>query len=415
MRLPLGAPIFSRDGTLDKGAKLVNVYVESKGERGFVVTRPGISTADASIVGVGHGIFSGAAGLTTAQFPNSLSTAYFANGSVFGTLYIGSVAELNSLVAGSQVTTGLVGLPFYLGSTYYLASHAVGVTSASGWGQVWSASTFTSSFSQYQWTLFSTGLGAASTDPSIGGGAYTIAHQHTDGRIYLASRLGTSQNELAFSANASTWTQFALPGGGVSDGNMGAFLSVSSTLYLFTSRANTVYYSATPSVSSSWDVSSYTTGLTSNFVPSGSAFNTADSTWFIFGNGDNGGEIYRSVAGASSWASVTTLASSLALVTGAAGLYAGVGYIVEPTGKIVSSTDMSTWAAEAVSTKSTNDRTYSFFVSSAPAPIVSQVSTGFNAAGSTYLVSTGTNSTFAVSTQGTLSNPNNAQVDMVYG
>lgn len=56
MRLPLASNLMSRDGTLAKDARLVNCFVESKGEQSAVVSRPGISQKFDLTAGNGNGM-----------------------------------------------------------------------------------------------------------------------------------------------------------------------------------------------------------------------------------------------------------------------------------------------------------------------------------------------------------------------
>lgn len=56
MRLPINHSIESRDGTLDKDAKMVNVYKDVKLGRIAMATRPGISTRTSNLAGFGAGL-----------------------------------------------------------------------------------------------------------------------------------------------------------------------------------------------------------------------------------------------------------------------------------------------------------------------------------------------------------------------
>ena len=55
MRLPLAQQLTTRDGLLDKDSKIVNGYVESKGENSAVFKRPGMTIYLSGTAGTGQG------------------------------------------------------------------------------------------------------------------------------------------------------------------------------------------------------------------------------------------------------------------------------------------------------------------------------------------------------------------------
>lgn len=56
MRLPLAQPIGTRDGTLDKDSKIVNGFVESKGDQSAVFKRPGLTLIGTMGTGTAQGL-----------------------------------------------------------------------------------------------------------------------------------------------------------------------------------------------------------------------------------------------------------------------------------------------------------------------------------------------------------------------
>lgn len=56
MRLPLAQPIGTRDGTLDKDSKIVNGFVESKGDQSAVFKRPGLTLIGTMGSGTAQGL-----------------------------------------------------------------------------------------------------------------------------------------------------------------------------------------------------------------------------------------------------------------------------------------------------------------------------------------------------------------------
>jgi len=408
-RLPLAVPIISRDGTLSKGSKMVNVYVESFGPRARVYSRPGISTAAGNVTGYGNGIFSGTDSLTTAQFSNYLSTAYFAVGNSFGVVYTGTSATLSGLAGYPAISSGRAGLPIVYNNSFFLACYNVGVTTDPAWGHIYKRDSLNTS---YAWTLFSNQMTTANLDGAIGGGAFTRAHLHTDGRIYLASLLGSSQVEAAYSSDMSTWTQFVVDA--IAPQTVGAFTSHGSTLKLWVGSATQVYYSATPTVSSTWSTSTYANGA--GLDPTvGAGINSNDGSYFMFGtnSGTASFQILRTANG-SSWSSVTSLPSTIINSTATAGIFNNAGYAVDKNGVVAFSSDMSNWVVQSVTTKAGPAGLFSFANSTAPFVFGSSVSSVF-AANSTWAISTNSLTIYQTSTQATISNPNNVVVDMVYG
>lgn len=96
MRLPLVAPIMSRDGTLTKGSKLVNMYMESENGRVENYSRPGISTTASSISGVGAGLY------------NDGTSLFTMNNSVLGVVTLSSSVYSHASVSTLNNTANLV-------------------------------------------------------------------------------------------------------------------------------------------------------------------------------------------------------------------------------------------------------------------------------------------------------------------
>jgi len=126
MRLPLAVPIMSRDGTLDKGSKLVNVYTENKGGRTMVYSRPGISTAANTLAGYGNGIF-GPIGLSTATQTSTATQGADANvlytfvdGTFARTYATGGISTLNSVGMNTFTPVFTTGQPFFFKGEYYI-------------------------------------------------------------------------------------------------------------------------------------------------------------------------------------------------------------------------------------------------------------------------------------------------------
>ena len=98
-RLPLAHNIATRDGTLQKDAKVGNAFIEiDRGENVAIVKRPGLVTYQSATAGEGRGIFS-----TPNHFLSIVGTTLYVDGVASGTVDGSDEYDFVSSVDNSQV------------------------------------------------------------------------------------------------------------------------------------------------------------------------------------------------------------------------------------------------------------------------------------------------------------------------
>lgn len=96
MRIPIAVNLESRDGSVDKDAKVLNGVVETKGEQSFLRKRPG--NADIGLVKLGTAQL-----LYSWNGINTIHNDYLDRGTL-STILVTSYATWNSADKGSAVT-----------------------------------------------------------------------------------------------------------------------------------------------------------------------------------------------------------------------------------------------------------------------------------------------------------------------
>lgn len=274
-RLPLAVPITSRDGTLDKGSKLVNVYTEFKDGMMKAVTRPGITATNSTLVGFGSG-------LTWIK-----GSTFTAATTTIGYLVTTAVATDMSTVKGPDGV--LLGLPAYAYNNYWIVGHekADGVSSGRG---VYRTSSFGG-----PWTLVTT----------MQSGQGEIIVYNTS--IFTFRRFSAGGNgtwHVGYTSDASTYlsTHGSLIGPESVETELVGGLAVHNGLVYRYGRTGILYRTADP-LSSVW-LSTQTTGGPSTAYQTGAMvshngglyligattnaaiFHTSDlSTWTNIGTG----------------------------------------------------------------------------------------------------------------------------------
>jgi len=400
MRLPLAVPIMSRDGTLDKDSKLVNVYTENKGGRPMVYSRPGISTAANTLAGYGNGIFGGV-GLSSATQPTDINTGYVFTGNTFskiqddGNLSSGAFSAFQLLSAG--ISTGSASMPFFFNGDYYVIGY-FGNT-----GKVYKRNSIGSSTEQ--WELYSDTL-SSYVNP------YQVAYEH-NGYMFIVSPSNGAVHSMAFSANASTWTEFStLP-----DDIIGAFVSDNSGgLYMYTGYGN-AFYSATPTISSSWVTSSWSNGITGTGINTMNGSAKIGSVHYLIGSTHNAGAVTTYIfesLNASTWTSSAITNLGATTTVGHAGHYRGKFIVTDHAGQVYLSADTTNWALAADTQPSTGflKRLNGYFNDDAQAMFIPQQ---LNDSQTSLYTFSSFSAAYTQTEVSTLSNPNNVPIDMIYG
>ena len=413
MRLPLVVPIMSRDGTLNKDSKLVNVYTEAGGGRAKVFSRPGISTAVNSLVGYGNGIFNGIPNATsTIQFNSAFSVVDGTLGKITSDGFAsGSDYNLGNVFPLGNVTSGFI---VYYNNSWYLTPRASIVYKSASIDNVnWSLhkSTAAVTFDTFSHVVVSNGSVYGIYGP-LALGPYVI---------WKTSDLSTWVSTDIYDAVSSAFNQRTID----------AVTEAAGTVYIFQDQDTVprMAYSATPDVSSSW-VALSTSGIP---LGAGAQYGTLNSNLYRVGGQQSGpvtvASVYKS-------AGLGTAASSWSLLTASPGfqprinacVLAWKGYLVVSGGLVTTapitfnrelwmSSNGTSWVSSEVTNISTMNKYKSGFASDEVNRLVLyHLSTGPSTSTSTnIIVLSSLTQKFSQTTISTISNPNNVQIDFMAG
>lgn len=254
MRVPLGVPLTARDGTLNKGPKLVNVYTELKGDRLRSLTRPGVSSFNSDLVGFGSGL----AWIQGSTFVAATTT--------IGYLVTSAGVSVSTVKGPSGVN---IGLPAYAYGHYWIMGHELNDNTSTG-RTLYRASSFGAA-----WT-------AVTTMQSGQGEIFVL-----NGHIYTFRRFsagGPSNWYMGYTTDASTFV--TTPGGLIGPESFenelrGSICVHNGLVYRGSSNFSALYWSADPN-SSVW--LSTATNVSETFI-NGSLISFNGGLYLIGGTG----------------------------------------------------------------------------------------------------------------------------------
>jgi len=376
----------SRDGTLDKGSKLVNVYTEATGGRIDVYSRPGISTAANTLVGFGNGIF------------NDGNDLYTAVGGTLGLVQRG--LGVNSFVTTTPQTNWRLGHVLYLGGYFYLLPSDATEGSVPDYSVYRSAQLGASA----SWALMTSTLATPA-----------FAQARVYNGVMYGVRAGVGVGQLEYSANGSTWTTTTVPA--LTTAAIRDIAVYKNELWAW--GTSSFYHSATPQIVSSW-ASGNTTGLRSQY-----GFRVAvldDDVYMIGGITTSPVSFFNSVyksSNGSTWALHVSNAAFPPTYSAGVGSYKGSLFIgggnvsTAGSGSVWTSVNGSTWVATTANVYQASTEALGFSFDE-------QNIAGINALTSSVTVSTGQinhwSEFVAIYSQSTISsiaNPNNVPVDYI--
>ena len=324
MRLPLVVPIMSRDGTLTKGSKLVNVYTEGAGGRPMVFSRPGISTAVNSLVGYGNGVYNNgdiaysivdnnfqqiAAGKAVCSFTTTETASTFTKPIVW------YFKNKYWMVDGDTNSTDVYSRDHLSTGAWTLTSSALGLAGSPGApcyavqvfnGKVYHTCGSTNIFIRfsddgYTWSTYTVSQAIAQSTPSTGSRWDSI--YEADGTLYFHMGNGTNSTFTVSTKSpefVSSWGTFFVinSGGKKTDGQSWAYLN--GFHYMVAGRTSSLVYSQ--SVHRGTNGISYGYTATTNFVGRSSFALVAhnDLLWMLGGHVSSGvkdGRMYTSPDG----------------------------------------------------------------------------------------------------------------------
>jgi len=196
MRLPLAVPIMSRDGTLNKDSKLVNVYTEGAGGRAKVFSRPGISTigVTSTALGAGGGIYNLQVSSVTGAWGLGIGSedVYTINGTALGKITNAAGLTESTLILPTLFRDALA--PIYVGSNWYsIASDSM---LGSGSSKIYRKA----KLSTASWTL------VTSTLPTAG---YATELIYNTSLFAFSDRNDQIPAHVGYLSDASTWATTA--------------------------------------------------------------------------------------------------------------------------------------------------------------------------------------------------------------
>lgn len=415
MRLPLAVPIKSRDGTLDKGSKLVNVYTESAAGRAYVFSRPGISSASNSLVGYGNGIF-GPARLSSVNASTRLAdvnTVYTLVGETFAKTF-----QTNNITGFGSVEVSSIGpgaLPFYFKNQYLLQT---GSTIA----------TRNTPVSTEKWTVCTS---SAAIQTFLNNRVYARAFEYR-GTMHLWKPYGETGGGddpwMAWNstANCNNWSSI---------NTSQAFIFYSGTqqdFYTIVPAGDWVFWMHLPTghvVRNSTSITTFTTATSSNWItsysptPSFSSFATGrehvvtDGSYFYVAVDNSSFSVpvpYGTTSGTwmSTWAVRNANCGFGDTSSSALGYYKGTFVLANGNSSrsIWTSKDFVNWSQADVTV---SNWVTTYFNDAAHAMLRETVSS--NNSFLRFFNSYGAGFASTQTTIGTLSNPHNVPLDMIYG
>lgn len=398
MRIPLAVSIKSRDGTLDKGPKLVNVYTETKNYRTKAFSRPGVSTITSSLAGFGNGLFNDDDELLGVN-----------NSTLFRHASTSASSYASSFEFAQTYSTWTAPIPFYLNDEFYHQN-----TDAVSYG---SGST---SIVYVKRPSISSGSWAVAASISTFGATVTLGTQAQarvlDGYVYTIGTNSPFRIVLRYSSTGAVWESMNFPAAmdtpfpGTADWYSNVVFG--DELWLFTSTRYA--YSATPRVSASWSTGTMT-GLPANYTKQAVA--VINSTFFMSGGvivstSTYANHVYHSSTGIA-WTVLTSnggfpARSDHSFEAWEGNLVIAGGKMTSPDGSIWESNNGSDWTA-SVTTLPVYGGVKSFVGPDAPI-LYGMTSTGTSSTIHTYSVEGGAGgfSTIPVST---IANPENTPVN----
>jgi len=413
-RLPLAVPIMSRDGTLDKGAKLVNVYAEAKGPRAKVYSRPGISTAANTIVGFGQGLYTG--------WPDATSTIQLSRVAAFvGSSTSVITSTLSTPVVGTTTAILVSGMryslpPIYYGSNWFSINHIDAVAGSTN--QIHRKN----SLSTAAWSLVTSTLPAA-------GYAQALVYNN---KLYGLPDV-VSQDDVGYTTDASTWatavtniTSWAASSHFPADH---CYVEHQGTLYAISptsiqSTAPVVMMAYTTSPETSWALQSSGTFNVSALTNGRYVVMNDEFYAFLWHGTTSTNRVYKASSPTGAW-SLLTSTFPVSLATEGTGFLVADGYIYAvgggDAGSMYRSGDGITWHLATTSSFAFTSTNFLGWAGTGEggdtyATVSIIWPTGSPQLGYIYNTSsiTGGDTTYNQSTIATISNPNSVPVDLIY-